>query len=247
MRAEWTKLATLPGATAMVLAAAALTVALGAAAAGALAHTPAAQDPVRLSLAGLDLGQALVAIVAVRVAAGEWETGMAAVTYQATPARHAVLAAKAAVLAGATAAAALAAVVASLVAGHVALVHAGVPGEALTVTPAVARAALGTVIYAALVALLALGVGAVVADRVWALAVTLALLYLFPLAAQMVTGPRWQRLLRQVGPMPAGTAVEATTHLAALPVAPWPGLAILGAWSGGALLAGWIATVRRDA
>ena len=61
--AEWTKARTLPGTGWLLLAAAALTVLVGAAVAAAV-RCPAgncAEDPARISLTGIYLGQALIA------------------------------------------------------------------------------------------------------------------------------------------------------------------------------------------
>ena len=55
-----------------------------------------------------------------------------------------------------------------------------------------------------------------------------------------------QRLLQQIGPMPAGMAIEATTHLSALPLAPWAGIAVLWARSVGALLLAGCVAAHRD-
>ena len=87
VHAEWTKLRTLPGTGWLLLAAAALTVAVGAAAANAMtcpAGSVCQVDPAKISLTGVDLGQAIVAIVAVTVVSGEYSTGMIRLTLAAT-------------------------------------------------------------------------------------------------------------------------------------------------------------------
>jgi ABC-2 type transport system permease protein len=53
-----------------------------------------------VSLTGIEVGQAAVAVLAVLVICGEYSTGMIRVTLTATPRRWMVLAAKAAVLTG---------------------------------------------------------------------------------------------------------------------------------------------------
>ena len=58
----------------------------------------AAVDPAKLSLTGIDLGQAVVAILAVLVISSEYSTGMIRITLTAMPRRVTVLAAKAAIL-----------------------------------------------------------------------------------------------------------------------------------------------------
>ena len=59
---------------------------------------PAIADVTKLSLTGVYLGQAVVAIVAVLAISGEYGTGMIRTTLAAMPRRTAVLAAKAAVV-----------------------------------------------------------------------------------------------------------------------------------------------------
>jgi len=77
--------------------------------------------------------------------------------------------------------------------------------------------------------------------------VVLGLLYVFPIVAQAVSDPHWQRHLQQLGPMTAGLAIQATTHLSSLPIGPWAGLGVLAAWAAAALLAGGLLLRLRDA
>jgi ABC-2 type transport system permease protein len=84
-------------------------------------------------------------------------------------------------------------------------------------------------------------------DSAAAVAVVLGLLYLFPLIAALITDPNWSRRLQQIGPMSAGLAIQATTGLHRLPIAPWTGLTVLAAWAIAALLAGALLLHRRDA
>ena len=129
LRAEWTKLRTSPGTAWLLLAVVALTVAVGAAAA-ASARCPAAgcgQDPGKISLTGVDLGQAAVAIVAVLAVSTEYSTGMIRTTLAAMPGRVTVLTAKAAVVAGLILGAGALAAAGSLLAGWLIL-----PGHGFT-------------------------------------------------------------------------------------------------------------------
>ncbi len=98
--AEWTKARTLAGTCWLLLAVIALTVAVGSAAAGAVTCQVAGcgQDPAKIVLAGVDLSQAVVAILAVLAISGEYSTGMIRVTFAAMPRRWTVLGAKAAVV-----------------------------------------------------------------------------------------------------------------------------------------------------
>ncbi len=98
LHAEWTKLRTLPG-TMWLLAAAAVLTAAVSAAADAATRCPRGLscpvDPAKLSLTGVQFGQAVVAIVAVLAVSGEYSTGMIRTSLTAVP-RRAVLAAWAA-------------------------------------------------------------------------------------------------------------------------------------------------------
>jgi ABC-2 type transport system permease protein len=111
----------------------------------------------------------------------------------------------------------------------------------------VLRAAAGSVLYLALIALLSLGAATAVRDSAAAIGAVLGLLYLFPLVAAVVTDPHWQRHLEQIGPMSAGLAIQATTGLRSLPLSPWAGLGALAAWAAAALLAGGLLLRLRDA
>lgn len=237
LRAEWTKLWTLPGTAWLVLGAAAGTAGLGALAAAACSPGECGGDPTRTSLTGLHIGQSVVAVFAVLVIGGEYATGMMRVTLAALPHRVAVLAAKATVVAAVVLAAAVVAVPASLLSGDI---------PSLTDGP-VLRATAGSVLYLLLVALLALGVATVVRQPAAAIGCVLGLLYLFPVVAMSMADEDWQRRLQKVGPMTAGQSIQATTGLDELPIGPWAGLGVLALWAAGALLAGALALQARDA
>ncbi len=109
------------------------------------------------------------------------------------------------------------------------------------------RAAIGSVLYLALIALLSLGVATALRDSATAIGTVLGLLYLFPILAAVVTDPDWHRHLQQIGPMTAGLAIQATTGPHDLPIGPWAGLGVLAAWASAALLAGLLSLRLRDA
>jgi ABC-2 type transport system permease protein len=255
LRAEWTKLRTAPGTIWLLAATIVLTVAVSTAATAATRCPAGAACPVdraKLSLAGVDVGQAVVAILAVLAISTEYSTGMIRTTLTAMPRRAAVLAAKAAVTTGPVVAAAAVAVAGSLLAGRLILpAHGftatrGFPLLSLADGP-VLRAAAGSVLYLALIALLSLGVATAVRDPAPAIGIVLGLLYLFPIVAATAANPHWQRHLEQIGPMTAGLDIEATTGLRSLPLSPWAGLGVLAAWAAAALLAGGLLLRLRDA
>jgi ABC-2 type transport system permease protein len=254
LHAEWTKLRTLPSTGWLLLAAAALTVTMSAAAAAAV-RCPSggcADDPARISLTGIYLGQAVVAVLAVMAVSGEYGTGMIRVTLAATPRRLTVLAAKAAVLTGLVLVTGTIAVLGSLLAGGLILPGHGIgpshgypaisPGDGL-----VLRAAFGSVLYLALIALLSLGAAVALREAAVAIGAVLGLLYLIPIVTLAAGDAAVSRHLQQIGPMTAGLAIQATTGLKTLPISPWAGLGVLTAWAAGALLLGGLALQVRDA
>jgi ABC-2 type transport system permease protein len=250
VRAEWVKLRTAPGFVWMLFVIIAVTVGLGVVAVTATGTCPTgscAADPVKTSLTGIDLGQAIVAVLAVLVIGGEYTTGMIRITLTAIPRRGIVLTAKAAVLLVVVSAAALPAVVASLIAGRLILpAEHGAAAWSLLDGPTV-RAGAGSVAYLVLIALLSLFVGAVVRDSAVAIGVVLGLLYLFPIITSAVSDPDWHRRLEQIAPMTAGQAIESTNRIGSLPIGPWAGLGVLALWTTGTLLIGGLLLHRRDA
>ena len=203
-------------------------------------------------MTGVDLGQVVVAILAVLMISSEYSTGMIRVTLAAMPRRTTVLAAKAAILTALVLAAGAIAVLGCVLAGQIMLRGHGIdpahgyPSLSLG-TGSVLRAAAGSVLYLALIALLSLGTATAVRDSAIAIGVVLGLLYLFPIVGAVMGGSHLGRLVQQIGPMTAGLAIQATTGLGHLPISPWAGLGVLAAWSAAALLAGGLLLRRRDA
>jgi ABC-2 type transport system permease protein len=257
LHAEWTKLRTLPGTGWLLLAAAALTIAVSAVVdtattGGSCPPDGCQSDPVRLTLTGIQAGQVIVVIIGVLAVSGEYSTGMIRVTLTAMPRRLTMLAAKAAVVAGPVLAVGAVAVLASVLAGGLILpahgfspAH-GYPPLSLVSGP-VLRAAGGSVLYLALIALLSLGIATAVRESAVAIGLVLGLLYLFPIVASVVGNQHWQRHLEQVAPMTAGLYIQATVNLSALPLTPWQGLGVLAAWAAGALIVGALVLRLRDA
>ena len=254
VHAEWTKLRTLSGTWWQLLAVIALTAAVGGAAA-ATATCPAAgcgEDQAKVALSGVSLSQAVVAILAVLAISGEYSSGMIRTTLAAMPRRTTVLAAKAVLVTSLMLVAGTLAILGSLLAGWLIL-----PGHGFTAAHGFAplsladgpvlRAAAGSVLYLALIALLSLGTATAVRDSAVAIGIVLGLLYLFPIVAAVVSGSRVQRHLQQIAPMTAGLDIQATIGLRNLPLSPWAGLGVLAAWAAGALLIGGLLLRLRDA
>jgi ABC-2 type transport system permease protein len=254
LHAEWTKIRTVASPWWLLLGTIAVTVALSAGVTSVLTSGTVrrAGDTTKLSLTGVEGGQALVAILAVLIISSEYSSGMIGTTLLATPRRPAVLAAKAITLFGVVAVAGTIAVLGSLLAGRLILpghgftAARGYPALSLADGPTL-RAAIGSVLYLILIALLSLGIATALRDSATSIGMTLGLLYLFPVLSQVMGNPHWQRLLQQIGPMSAGLAIQATADLRGLPISPWAGLGVLAAWAAAALLAGGLVLRRRDA
>ncbi|WP_431916048.1 ABC transporter permease [Nonomuraea jabiensis] len=254
VRAEWTKLRTVAGPGWLLAGAVVLTVALSALAAAVVpcAAAGCGQDPARISLVGVQLGQAMVALLAVVAVCGEYSTGMIRTSLAAMPRRATALAAKAVVVGGLTLGAGTLAVLGSVLAGRLLLPGSGFtaahgyPPLSLADGPTL-RAAVGSVLYLVLIALLSLGLATAVRDSAAAAGVVLGLLYVFPVVILMVSDSEVRRFLWTLSPTNAGLAVQTTVDLASLPVGPWAGLGVLATWSAASLVGGGLLLRYRDA
>jgi ABC-2 type transport system permease protein len=254
LHAEWTKLRTIAGPAWLLIATVAVTVAISAAATAAVQCPSGIACPVdtaRLSLTGIQFGQAVVAILAILAISGEYSTGMIRTTFTAMPHRVTVLGAKAAIVGGLVLATGSIAVLGCVLTGRLILpghgftAARGFPPLSLADGP-VLRAAAGSVLYLALIALLSLGIAAAVREPAVAIGIVLSLIYLAPIIAPLLN-QHWHRHLDQIAPSTAGLTIQATTGLRSLPISPWGGLGVLAAWAAAALLAGGLVLRLRDA
>ncbi|MFI7065432.1 ABC transporter permease [Kribbella sp. NPDC050124] len=259
LRAEWTKLRTVPSTGWTLLALVLSTAAIGALVTWDLEppncdrSDPACDfDLTKLSLSGVYLGQAAVIVVAVLAVTAEYEAAMIRTTLAACPRRLVVLAAKAVVVTVSVVGAATVSVLASLLAGREFLSHngfttvAGYQPLSLEDGPTL-RAYGGTVLYFGLVALLSLGIAFVIRHTGGTVTILLVLLYLSPLVSLAVTDPRWKEWIEQVSPMTAGLSIQSTLRLDSLSISPWSGLGVLALYTAGALAAGLLLFRLRDA
>jgi ABC-2 type transport system permease protein len=255
LHAEWTKLRTVSGPAWLLLGVAVLTIAVSTAAAGATRCPPnltCQVDTTKLSLTGVQFGQAVVAILAVLTISNEYSSGMIRTTLAAMPNRLALLSAKAILMTAVVLAAGALAVFGSVLAGHLIL-----PGHGFTFARGfhpvwlsygpTMRAACGSVLYLALIAQLSLGIAATVRDSAVSIGIALALMYVFPIVLAFIGNQHWQHRLERWTPSVAGLTIQDTVGLHGLPITPWAGLGVLAIWAGAALLTGGIALRLRDA
>jgi ABC-2 type transport system permease protein len=266
LRAEWTKLRTLPSTWWLLAGAIVGTVAIGLAAdvtarlsrcaATTAAETSCAQDTTKLSLSGVQLGQLAIVALAALAMTNEYTTQMIHTTLTATPRRLVVLAAKASVVAGGGLGAGLLGVLGSLVAADLTLPRSGSAGgssaggsrfllDSLTHAAAL-RAVTGTVLYLGLIALLSLGVAAIIRDTAASITTMILVLYAAPMVALFITDPTWHQRLQRYAPMTAGLAVQATKALDSQPIGPWRGLGVLAVYACAMIVLGGLAFCLRD-
>ena len=201
-------------------------------------------DPTNNSFAGLALGQLALGVLGVLAITTEFSSGMIRATLAAVPRRPLLLAAKAAVLGAVT-----------LIAGEILAFVAFAVGEAVLRSPApqatlgqpgVLRAVLMGGAYPALIALMALGLGAVIRHTAGAICAVVGILFVLPLIL-VPLGTSIQNSVGQFMPMLIAenslTAVKPQSHT----LSPGLGLSMLCVYAVVALAAGGWALARRDA
>jgi ABC-2 type transport system permease protein len=264
LRAEWTKLRSVPGTSWMLLATVIGTIGFSLfvcsvvdTGGGAPTCLPGAsgcgdEEVVLNSLAGAYLGQIAVVALGVLAATADYETGTIRATFAAMPRRSAVVMAKLATVAGPVLAVGFAAATASFLLGQKILHGNGfVPSQGYpTVSLAdasAARAVIGTALYLGGVAVLAFAVGIIARRSGPAIAVVLTLLYAPTIVSLMLAEPL-RGWVQKVSPMSAGLAIQRTVLRAdSVPIGGWAGLGVAAAWSTIALAAAFWLVRRRDA
>jgi ABC-2 type transport system permease protein len=200
-------------------------------------------DPTHDCFIGLVLGQLLLGTLGVLVITSEFSTGMIRATFAAVPRRPLVLAAKAVALGAVTLAAGEISAFVAFFAGQAALQP---PAQhAALGQPGVLRAVLMAGAYPALIALIGLGIGAVIRHTTGAICALVGVLFVLPLLFAPLS-PSIQNASQNFLPHPMAnslTAVKPLPHT--LP----PGLilGILCVYAVAALAAGAWALTRRDA
>jgi ABC-2 family transporter protein len=259
LQAEWTKLRSLRSTTWTLVATVGLMFALSALVTGTSSTTGCPEvgrdgcdDVVLNSLGGVYLAQMAVATLAVLAIGTEYGSGMIRTTFSALPRRRVVLAAKAAVVAAVVFVVGLVMSIVSFEFGQ-ALLHDGgyvtangYPEVTLADGPAL-RAVVGCALYLAALAVLSLGVGALLRSTAAALTAVFSLLWV-PLIVVSLLGPDVGLKVAKFTPMLGGLAVLDTVERSdSVPIGPWAGLGVLCAYAAVAMIAALWAVTRRDA
>jgi len=201
-------------------------------------------DPAHDAFLGLVLGQLLLGVLGVLAITTEFSSGMIRATFAVAPRRPLVLAAKAAVLGAVTLAAGEISAFAAFFAGQ-AMLTAPAPHATLG-QPGVLRAVLMAGAYPALIALISLGIGAIIRHTAGAICALVGVLFVLPLLFLPLSPSiqdTAQKFLPHVMAANSLAAVRPVAHM--LP----PGLTfgLLCAYAMVALAAGAWALARRDA
>lgn len=223
---------------------------------GDLVVDPPDTDVAQMSLVGVVIGQLAVAVVGVLFVTSEYRRGMIRTTFAASPRRGRVLAAKAAVLGTVSFVVGLVASVTAFLASQPLLRGSGFGPPAYPVRTltewSVLRAVVGAAVLLALVAVLGLGLGAILRRGAGAIAIIvgLVLIPIFIEGGLPLTAAQW--LIR--GTPVAGQAilqtqpVSPTERITAIGMAePLPGLGVVALYAAASLAVAYWLLRRRDA
>jgi ABC-2 type transport system permease protein len=248
VKAEWTKLRTLPSTWRTVVLATVISIALGA----ILCVSQAQQwtkmtagqrhsfDPTSCSLFGVVfVGAVLLAALGVRAVTAEYVTGMIRSTFTATPSRRLVLAAKGAVTATFLFPVALLADVCSFELGQ--RIFTAKHLQVSFADPGVLQAVVFGAVAVSLIAVIGVGLGALIRHTA---AATTALVMV--IVGGVTLGQLLPASLRQYVPGTALQAAVTVNHSAGL-LKPGAAIAVLGIYAALALAAGSIRVSLRDA
>lgn len=238
-RMEWIKLRSLRSTTQVLAAGVAVTIAL-AAVAGFNTRNPGG-DSTSNVLSGTLFAQLVIGVLGVLVMSSEYSSGMIRSTLAAVPRRPLVIAAKAAVYGTVALAAGEMATFGSFLAGTAAL-PASVPHPSLS-QPAALRAVALTGIYLALVALIGVGVGAIVRHSAAAVAALVGGLFVLP----PILGAATHRTGVFMPEMIAGNSLAAVKQVPDFTLSPWAELGIVVLYAAVLLGVGCALLTRRDA
>jgi hypothetical protein len=251
MAAEWTKLRSVRSTIVSLLAAAVVSVGLGAAIAGGTMarwdRLPAAEhasfEPAGRSLAGLFLGQLVIGVLGVLVLSAEYSTGTIRSTLSASPQRVRVLLVKTGVFA---VVAFVVSALTCLAAFEVAQSIYATKGVQTTLTAAgVPRVVLGGALYLTVVGVLGIGLAALLRHTAGVISTLFGLLLVLPILARFLPSD-WQSSVNKYLPSNAGTGIF-QLHPEPNSLSAWTGFALFCVYALIALIAGAVVLHRRDA
>jgi hypothetical protein len=188
------------------------------------------------------IGQLALGTLGVLVLSTEFTSGSIRATFAAVPRRGLVLAAKAGVLAAVTLAAGEVMAFVSFAAGQAAVPHALV--HATLGQPGVLRAVLMTGAYPALIALIGLGLAALIRHTAGAIAALVGVVFVLPIV--LLPFGQHNAAMKFLPEIIGGNSLAAVKPVAAS-LSPGAGLGMLCLYAAVTLAAGGYALARRDA
>jgi ABC-2 type transport system permease protein len=200
-------------------------------------------NPTSFSLNGILLAQLAVGVLGVLAITAEYSTGMIRATFAAVPQRRSVLAAKAVVLAAATTVAGIFSSFAAFFVGQTILSNKHI--QAHLSDPNVLRAVIGAGLYLSVLALLALGIGALIRHSAGAIAAVFGLIFVLP-GVVFALPASWSNAVSKYLPSNAGEAIFRTVRDRST-LSPWVGFALFCGYAAAALIAAAVVINRRDA
>ncbi|MFC7220821.1 ABC transporter permease subunit [Streptomyces polyrhachis] len=201
-------------------------------------------DPTFVSFSGMILGQLAMIVFGVLVVGTEYSSGMIRTSLQAVPRRGLFYASKVA------AASALALVVGMLTSFLTFFACQAVLGGHRTSIgePGVLRAVVGGGLYLMLIAMLAMGVTAMLRSSMLALGILMPLMFLVsPILAAVPGAKKVARYLPDQAGSKIMQVVPGAMDSDEVPYGPWGGLGIMALWVAAALIGGYLVLKNRDA
>jgi ABC-2 type transport system permease protein len=250
LRSEWTKIRSTRSTYWTLLALVVVCIGIGALASAGTASHPegisrASFDATQQSLAGLYVGQLVIAALGALTITSEYSTGMIRTSLAVQPRRGVVFAAKAVVFA-----------VVTLITGLITSFGSFFVGQAILSShhlsatlgePNVLRAVIGGALFLTACGMLAYGLGAILRHTAAAISAAIGLLFVLTVLVQFL--PRsWQDGVDKWMPALAGSQVWATKVTPGAHQFPaWGGFAVLAGWAAVAIVAGLVMFRTRDA
>src|SRR5215471_8716683 len=250
-RSEFTKIKSTRSTYWTLLALIVVCVGIGAVAcAGTASHpqgvSPANFDATQQSLAGLYVGQLVIAALGALTITSEYSTGMIRTSLSVQPRRGVVFAAKAVVFAAVTLVIGLITSFASFFVGQAIL-----SSHHLSATlgePNVLRAVIGGALFLTACGMLAYGLGAVLRHTAAAISAAIGLLFVLTVLVNFLPHT-WQIHVDKWMPAIAGSQIWTTKASSGGPdlFSAWPGFAVLAGYAAVAIIAGLVCFRTRDA
>jgi ABC-2 type transport system permease protein len=250
LRSEFTKIRSTRSTYWTLLALIVVCIGIGAlASAGTASHpqgvSPASFDATQQSLAGLYVGQLVIAALGALTITSEYSTGMIRTSLAVQPRRGVVFAAKGVVFAVVTLITGLIASFGSFFVGQAILSSAHL--SATLGQPNVLRAVIGGALFLTACGMLAYGLGAILRHTAAAISAAIGLLFVLTVLVQFLP-QSWQNNVDKWMPALAGSQIWATKATPGAHQFPaWGGFAVLAGYAVVAIIAGLVVFRTRDA